>query len=403
MRKLFYPLLCSILLSFSLPLAHAQNNPPVAVDDTATTFSGIEITINVRNNDSDPDGDFFLIDTVVDVLINGTFTYNSLNINYTPDPDFVGVDTITYVICDVGTPSLCDTAIVKIDVLDKLYAPYQFLDINNINALFNAAGSHFWDANGTGDAMFEVPKGSGLNTMFTSDIWIGGLDSNDSLHLAAQIYRSGGNNEDFWAGPIMDAMQYSSTQDSIWNHLWKVHKCDIDSHIAYWNQPGYVAPQVIIDWPAHGDVSLGQAYNLAPFFDRTGDNIYDPYDGDYPLIKGDQAIYIIRNDDRNIHTESGGKKLRIEIHEMAYAFNCPADSALWNTIFVNYKIINRSNNAYDSTYIGIHGDMDIGCYTDDYIGCDVQRGSFFLATMEMLLMRIVQEFKDMALILQHNQ
>ncbi len=271
------------------------------------------------------------------------------------------------------TPILYDSDIVMNNVLYTI--EYQFLDINNIRASFNAAGSHFWDIYGTQKASFEVPKGSGLNTMFTEDIWIGGLNNN-SLHIAAQRYINGGN-QDFWPGPIMDSANYSFAQDAIWNRLWKVNKCDIDSHIAYWNQPGYVAPAVIIDWPAHGDVSLGQAYNLAPFFDRTGNNIYDPYDGDYPIIKGDQAVYLIRNDERGVHTETGGAKLRVEIHEMAYAFNCPDDSALWNSIFMNYKIINRSNNTYDSTYIGVFGDFDIGCYSDDYTGSDVQRGSFF--------------------------
>jgi hypothetical protein len=45
---------------------------------------------------------------------------------------------------------------------------------------------------------------------------------------------------------------------------------------------------------------------------------------------------------------------------MAYAFNNSIDSALNNTIFINYRIYNRSQNNYDSLYIGSFTDFDIG-------------------------------------------
>ncbi|PIZ05521.1 MAG: hypothetical protein COY57_06840, partial [Flavobacteriales bacterium CG_4_10_14_0_8_um_filter_32_5] len=48
------------------------------------------------------------------------------------------------------------------------------------------------------------------------------------------------------------------------------------------NFPGYQIPDVILNWPAHGDPSLGQDWHLAPFYDRDGDDFYDPSQGDYP-------------------------------------------------------------------------------------------------------------------------
>ena len=36
--------------------------------------------------------------------------------------------------------------------------------------------------------------------------------------------------------------------------------------------------------------------NLAPFVDQKGDGIYDPTEGDYPDIEGDQAIWWVMND-----------------------------------------------------------------------------------------------------------
>lgn len=249
---------------------------------------------------------------------------------------------------------------------------YDSLNINNINARINADASLFWDL--IESPKFEVPKGNGTHSIFAASLWVGGKDSNDSLHLAATTYNS--NGKDFWPGPVMDSINYSPAQDSLWNKVWKINKSDIEYYISHWNQPGYIIPQNFVDWPAHGNISLGQNFYLAPFFDDNSDGVYNPFDGDHPLIKGDQAIFFILNDDRNIHAGSGGKKIKTEIQVMAYEYNCH-DSALWNTLFLNYKIINRSTNIYDSTYFGLFVDSDIGGFLDDFSGCDVQRGSFY--------------------------
>jgi hypothetical protein len=67
--------------------------------------------------------------------------------------------------------------------------------------------------------------------------------------------------------------------------------------------------------------------------------------------------------------------MRIEVHLMAYAFDMPDDSAFKNTIFMNYKIFNRSSRTYYNTYFGAFSDFDIGYWDDDYICCDVGRSS----------------------------
>jgi len=36
---------------------------------------------------------------------------------------------------------------------------------------------------------------------------------------------------------------------------------------------------------------LGQSEKIAPFYDNNNDGIYDPMAGDYPQIKGDQALF----------------------------------------------------------------------------------------------------------------
>lgn len=248
---------------------------------------------------------------------------------------------------------------------------FDSLNINNINAGFNAGGDLFWDLIGT--PKFEVPKGSGKHCIYAGNIWLGGLDANDSLHLAAQRFAQVGR--DFWAGPIADS--YNALYDSTYNRLWKINKSEIDNHIANWDSVGYTIPASISEWSAHGNVSNGEAYNLAPFVDLNENNIYEPENGDYPDIRGDMAVFFIFNDTREIHTETGGKVLGVEVRAMAYAYDLPSDSALYNTIFLNYNIINRSDTTYSDFYLGTFIDFDIGNYQDDYIGCDSTLNTFF--------------------------
>ncbi|MCF8459258.1 MAG: tandem-95 repeat protein [Flavobacteriales bacterium] len=97
----------------------AGNDPPIANADNAVTYQGIPVTGNVLVNDDDPDGDNIILNTtpitppsngIVVLQPNGSFLY-------TPNPTFIGTDTYIYSICDDGTPSLCDTTIVTINVL----------------------------------------------------------------------------------------------------------------------------------------------------------------------------------------------------------------------------------------------------------------------------------------------
>lgn len=245
------------------------------------------------------------------------------------------------------------------------------LDINQVKAGINSNGDLFWNYS---NPAFEVPQDSGRHTIFAAASWIGGLDAGGQLHVAAQTYRQSGN--DFYPGPVMNTSAYSATTDAQWNRVWKINKTTIDSFLMWRANPGnfptYVIPGVILSWPGNGDVLAGQSALLAPFIDVNADGVYDPYTGDYPCIKGDQAIFFLFNDDRNGHGESGGTKMKIEVHGMVYGYNAPG-TWLDTTVFLNYKLYNRSSSTYHDVYWGQWTDFDIGDYSDDYIGCDVTR------------------------------
>ncbi|HEY0030449.1 MAG TPA: T9SS type A sorting domain-containing protein [Bacteroidia bacterium] len=249
------------------------------------------------------------------------------------------------------------------------------LDINNIEAGVNPDGSLFWDF---ALGQFEVPKGSGRNTIFANALWIGGVDASNTLKIAGQTYRQTGT--DFWPGPLDAAAATDSTTIANFNRVWKINQCDIDTYSSWFNAGAsgtnptdVTAMSTILDWPAFSPSGAP----LAPFTDANSNGVYDPSAGDVPLIKGDQAIFFVCNDKGGVHSETGGASIGLEIQAMVYAYSCPNDSALYNTIFTSYNIINRSSFALDSVFIGNWTDFDIGSATDDFVGCDVTRGAFY--------------------------
>lgn len=272
---------------------------------------------------------------------------------------------------------LLTVAVIRIISTNAQIIGGGMLDINNIKAGINADGILFW--NGT-NATFEVPKGSGKQTILASSLWIGGYDDAGLLRAAAQTYRQSG--VDFFPGPGDISGIYGAAYDLKYNRVWKIRKCDIDIY-SDWVITSGAAPlpefqdstamEVIIHWPAFDIYGTP----LAPFTDVNADGAYDPTVGDVPLIPGDQAVFFVHNDFRSIHSETGGLPLGIEVHGMAYAYNCTADNALNNTIFTKYKIINKSGFNRDSVFIGNWSDLDIGYYKDDYVGCDVARGAYY--------------------------
>jgi len=261
----------------------------------------------------------------------------------------------------------------------------EFLDVNNVKARINANNYLFNDPTGS-SVGYEYPINSGKSTIYSMNLMLLGQDINGQLkgNLPQLI-----NSSDLHAGPIMNPSEYATSAQA-WDRVWKVDCSTIQTFKDWYqagvddvlngtntqvtNFPGYSIPQSIIDWPAHGDVSKGQALLIAPFFDMNGDNIYDPSSGDYPLIKGDQAIFFVYNDERDFAL---APKIRSEVRVMAYAFGNTLDSALENTIFVNYEIINYSTFHVLDTYVAFDVDFDIGNYSDDFVGSDVQRASFY--------------------------
>ncbi|MCF8295959.1 MAG: hypothetical protein K9J13_00320, partial [Saprospiraceae bacterium] len=276
------------------------------------------------------------------------------------------------------------------------------LSLNNVRARIMTGGDMWWDLQG--NARYYVPndKESTTTSMFSASLWMAGVDVNGQLKCAAQRYRGIGN--DYWPGPLRTDGTASIDAETCdeYDKIFTINRSDVNEFIAWFEDPDAYpdykgVPKSITDWPAHGDITMGQSYYLAPFFDRDGDGNYDPGQGDYPyydtdnslckqpdltmegngilvdqVLKGDQTLWWVFNDKGNIHTETTGAPIGTEIRAQAFAF--ATNDEINNMTFYSYEIINRSTYRLTETYFSQWVDTDLGYSHDDYVGCDILRG-----------------------------
>ncbi len=264
------------------------------------------------------------------------------------------------------------------------------LDINNVRAKILNGGDMWWDLFGNTQARYAVPKPPigqvGPSSQFAASIWVGGYDAGGVLKSAAQTYRQGGN--DYWPGPLTSTATITPSTCIAWDKFFKINRADVETYYN-WCAGGSTGANpllgsptmdVINNWPAYGP----EGQPLAPYYDVNGDGFYDPSSCDVPdfditgtrgcdaKLFGDQCLFWVFNDKGNVHTETGGASIGLEIHAQAFAF--ATNDELNNATFYKYKIINKSSFRLDSTFFGVWDDADLGWYMDDYVGCDVGLG-----------------------------
>jgi hypothetical protein len=301
-----------------------------------------------------------------------------------------------------------------------------WIEFNDVRSLVETAGGMWQDRQVFANA-YEVPKGGGNHVIFSGSVWMGGLDVNGQLKLAALRWRQG---NDFWAGPLsqvvgtgdFDPTQpvgFDATRDfgsatitpdvcMEYDRFFTIRKAEVIAFALAFecnqnpdcdDEFPVLTNEVlnrINNWPAHGDISRGQDYYLAPFYDYpgesgAGDGTYDPTQGDHPWyddilgrddiecgidrrvsLFGDETHWWVFNDKGNIHTETGADPIGMEVRAQAFCF--ATNDEVNRMTFYNYEMINRSTQTLFNTYFSQYCDADIGFYGDDYVGCDVTRG-----------------------------
>jgi len=362
MKKNMRFLALGLLLMPAILQSQIITNP-----DSVDLYLHQTVLVDVLANDYEINNDSIYVWFAPGYQVLGN-RYISINLGMNYQGRSGHVDTIIYHVQQVNGTHFA-TGELYVNLINESFSN---LNLNNLDARFYAFGNHFWDY--IGKSAFYAPKGTVKSPVFSSSFWIGGKEhTTDQLHVSAERYRMIGT--DFYAGPV--STQYDSLYDRKWNRVWKLTTQDILHHIANYNTAGYTPIRDIAEWPAHGDTTKGQLWNMAPFHDSNNNGIYEPLAGDYPLIRGNMSLFFVFNDVRSPNTESGGVPLEIEVHGMAYAFDRPHDSMMNNTLFMHYDIINRSSNQYNDTWLGLFTDFDLGYAYDDYIGTHVKHGAVY--------------------------
>ena len=258
-----------------------------------------------------------------------------------------------------------------------------YLDINNIRA--SVVASSFLNL---GDSWnypqgFEFPKGSKKFSAGASGVWVAGINDWGQLKVAAQTYGLG--EYDFGPGPLNNGdatISFDLIQK--YNYVWKISYNDINDFITNYNNRNiqynaYNPKADLLNLPTELIDNWGIHQPFAKYIDHNNDGKYNPKtDGDYPNIKGDQALYYVFNDNSSFHSASGGGAIGLQVNAIAYAYGCPkvveGRKELLNTTFYNYKLYNRSNNKLNQAYISIWVDGNIGDGQDDYVGSNPKKG-----------------------------
>ena len=277
--------------------------------------------------------------------------------------------------------------------------------VNNVRARLKTAGDVWWDNN---DGKYIVPQvapgETEVSSIFAGAVWLGGFDQGNNLKIACQQYGSASGQTDFFSGPLSDST--GTTNKSIcenWDRFFEVYASEIDEHL---NNLA-LAEQGVLDytedmipfgvkyWPAKGNPYFAQQYGfqlpdadqgLAFYYDDLDSDfdVYDPLNGDYPIIEvrgcndpqyPDQMIFWIYNDAGGIHAETNGDQIKMEVQVQAFSYG--TNDQINDMTFQKYKLINRADGDIDSTYFAMWVDADLGCYTDDFIGCDTSRSLMY--------------------------
>jgi hypothetical protein len=232
---------------------------------------------------------------------------------------------------------------------------WKFFDVNSIYCTINSNGP-YCDYLRTNSSGLFWPKGTAKTAVYTAGIWIIGKHRpTGSLRTAVQDYQT-----EFQSGPIIST--YNTTTNSITNiadpsdtkyRIYKVSRKD---------SVGGVNPDYD-NWP----VDLG-----APYTERNGTAGYQAGE-DKPFLWGDQVLWCVYNDGNpGQHANVGiTNPMGIEVQTTYFGFDQPG--ALGNIMFMRWKVINKSDADYDSVFISMWSDTDLGEANDDVAAVDTIR------------------------------
>ncbi len=231
----------------------------------------------------------------------------------------------------------------NIETDNSVFVDSKKMDANSISTWYRTNGSYNRDPF-TGNSGFEWPKGTGMTARYASGIWIGCVSGDDTLTAMAEY------DYDFKPGYIDN---FGNPQTDSTYRIYVINKNQINSYD-------------YLHWPVN-------------------QGVYKTSDGK-PYLMGDQTMFYVYTDGfPHSASASSDSSLKVQILQTNWAYN-PFQheeqtflngSPLSNTIFMEYRIINRSNQTWNNMGVGLWTDDDLGTATDDKVGCDTNAGIAF--------------------------
>ncbi|MCF7802714.1 MAG: T9SS type A sorting domain-containing protein [Candidatus Marinimicrobia bacterium] len=208
--------------------------------------------------------------------------------------------------------------------------PLQQLDVNNIAMWVLRNGRFAGDPLLSKNGGLNYPIGSNKYAIYSSGLWLG-AKVNGEIRTGIASYGS-----EFEAGVIAAGEPANPSQ--LKYRVYKIEKGDTESN------PDYA------EWP----VEMGAPVNP---------------DGS-PKHVGDQTLFCVYNDADPDNHFDGSNPLGVEVQQTSFGY---ASSALTNTEFMQFEIVNTSDEAWEDAYLSLWCDPDIGYYADDVVGVDTFR------------------------------
>lgn len=230
-------------------------------------------------------------------------------------------------------------------------------------------GMLFWHGS---PSVYEVPKGSGRNTIFSAAMWLTGT-IDDSLRAAATTYGPA----EYWPGPLTDE-GVPPANCAEFDRIWSMNRDMIER----FDRTG-LADRDLSEWPT----GLG-----APTVDARGaridpmqwsfaerrDRVIDLEEGERPLLLGDQMHWWIMNDAGGEHTRTRTAPIGAEVQITAFAFG--GAGAIANTTFFRILLRKLAGSPLENAHFGLYADTDLGNFDDDYMGSDSILGLSYTST-----------------------
>jgi len=258
----------------------------------------------------------------------------------------------------------------------------RLIDINSINMFVTNLGSFANDfANFNNSGLF-FPKGTTKTAVYESGIWLGAKVAGTPSVTVAEY------SQEFGPGAMV-----GTTFDDPGKADYTVYKvarytgdpADTD-HVE--RSAAAIAADRTLDPLAHhswseymrGAAPYGaptRTYRLPDPNGAPGDSV----DIVGPDVLGDQMLWAVYNDaDGSRHQNKAGHNisnpLKVEVQQTTFAFD--RQGALGNTVFLSFKIINKSGVPLDSMYTAFWSDPDLGGASDDLVGCLVPNSLGFV-------------------------